>query len=240
MPKEALSASSDAVQSPSKITECLGGCGALVPYRTNSKTYCEHCRLEKKRASYRAAAEVQRRKKGVPKIKGTSFICVECGCESIATSGNVQKYCSGCAKAVDLRNSRKSSSARSSDEARRNNFNKWFREQAKRPEILLSRRMKRLVALSLSTCGGKGGRSWKSLVGYSVEELRRHVELQFQPGMSWENRSEWHLDHIVPLSSFEYSTADDLEFKAAWAITNLRPLWGRDNVQKSAKRIFLI
>jgi hypothetical protein len=211
-----------------------------VPYRTNSKVYCKACRLEKKRESWRNAAKTQRRKNGIAQVKGTTFVCVECGCTAVATSGNEQKYCKDCAVVVDLRNARKHSKLRTSNPARRDNFNRWFREQANRPEILLSRRMKRLVALSLCDKGGKGGKSWKSLVGYSVEELRRHVELQFLPGMSWENRSKWHLDHIVPLSSFNFSSHGDPEFKAAWAITNLRPLWGTDNVRKQAKRIFLI
>lgn len=240
MPEEAISASNSDAQSPVKITECFGGCGTTVPYRTTSRVYCGACRVAKKRESQRAAAEKQRRKRGVAKIKGAPFTCIECGIVSVATSGNAQKYCAACAKAVDLRNSRKSSLSRSADPKRKENFNRWFKDQAKRPEILLSRRMKRLVALSLDGKGGKGGKSWKTLVGYSVEDLRRHIEKQFLPGMSWDNRSDWHLDHILPISSFKFSTAHDPEFMAAWAMTNLRPLWARENVRKNAKRLYLI
>lgn len=240
MPKEALSAPRMSAQ-VAKTIICQD-CGIVAP-KTGARggqKYCSACATAKRKERDRLAAEKKRERAGIAKVKGVQFSCMECGKLDVATSGNIQKYCADCAKIVDLRNARKHSSARTSNPSRRDNFNKWFREQAKRPEILLSRRMKRLVSLSLSTSGGKGGRSWKSLVGYSVEELRRHVELQFLPGMNWENRSEWHLDHIVPLSSFKYSTADDDEFRAAWAITNLRPLWGRDNVRKNAKRIFLI
>lgn len=240
MPEEALSASLGDAQSPLKFTDCFGGCGAKVPYRTTSRVYCASCRSAKKKESWRRAAATQRRKHGVQEIKGKTFSCEICGSDFIATSKSRAKFCSECRYEAGLRRSREWSAIRGSDDTRKERFNEWYRDQAKRPEILLSRRMKRLVALSLEGKGGKGGKSWKSLVGYSIDALRRHIELQFLPGMSWENRSEWHLDHIVPLSSFKFSSSDDPEFKAAWAITNLRPLWGRDNVRKNAKRIFLI
>ena len=86
----------------------------------------------------------------------------------------------------------------------------------------------------------KAGRSWESLVGYTVDDLMRHLERQFDKGMTWENRGEWHIDHIVPLSGFSYETAECAEFKAAWAITNLRPLWASENMRKNDRRTHLI
>jgi hypothetical protein len=87
---------------------------------------------------------------------------------------------------------------------------------------------------------GKGGQSWKALVGFSLEELKTHIERQFLPGMSWENMEEWHIDHILPLASFEFSETTGPGFKAAWALTNLRPLWAEDNISKKDKRLVLI
>jgi|SRR6478752_3415134 len=86
----------------------------------------------------------------------------------------------------------------------------------------------------------KGGRSWEALLGYTTEELRDHLARQFLRGMTWENYGEWHVDHILPVSSFTFETADDPEFKACWALTNLRPMWAADNIRKSDKRLFLI
>lgn len=71
------------------------------------------------------------------------------------------------------------------------------------------------------------------MVDYTVEELRAHLERQFLRGMGWHNAGEWHIDHIIPVSSFNYTSPDDLEFKRCWALANLRPLWGRDNIRKS-------
>ena len=86
----------------------------------------------------------------------------------------------------------------------------------------------------------KGGRKWESLVGYSLTELKLHIERQFLPRMTWENMGKWHVDHVIPLASFSYTSPDDPDFKAAWAITNLRPLWAKKNMQKSARRTHLI
>lgn len=96
------------------------------------------------------------------------------------------------------------------------------------------------TAIRLSLTGGKGRRKWESLVGYSVEELKTHIERQFLRGMSWVNMADWHIDHIVPKSSFTYSSPEDESFKACWALTNLRPLWAKDNLSKSDARTHLI
>ncbi len=76
--------------------------------------------------------------------------------------------------------------------------------------------------------------------GYSIKELRIHLERQFTKGMTWDNfnAGEIHIDHIRPLSSFDL--ADEEQLRLAWDITNLRPLWAEENIKKSSKRQFLI
>jgi hypothetical protein len=83
----------------------------------------------------------------------------------------------------------------------------------------------------------KGGRHWESLVGYTVQELKSHIESLFQPGMTWDNKGEWHLDHIVPKSFFKYTSTDDVEFKYCWSLNNLQPLWKKDNLSKGNRLI---
>jgi len=78
----------------------------------------------------------------------------------------------------------------------------------------------------------KKGRQWESLVGYTVEQLKKHLEKNFLLGMTWENRSEWHIDHIIPKSVFNYETPQDIDFKKCWSLKNLRPIWKEDNLKK--------
>lgn len=90
----------------------------------------------------------------------------------------------------------------------------------------------------------KAGRKGKSktfdALCYTVTQLIEHLERQFVRGMSWDNYGEWHVDHILPVASFNYDTTDDPEFRAAWALSNLRPLWKTDNLVKGAKRLTLL
>lgn len=81
----------------------------------------------------------------------------------------------------------------------------------------------------------KHGLRWLDLVGYSRDDLRAHLERQFLRGMGWHNMGDWHIDHIIPLSSFTITGPDDPELRRAWALTNLRPLWAVDNLQKGAR-----
>ena len=72
-------------------------------------------------------------------------------------------------------------------------------------------------------------------LGCSIEELRKYLEYQFQPGMSWDNYGEWEIDHISPLAI--YNLSDHSEFKKACHYTNLQPLWKSDNRKKGAKYV---
>lgn len=93
-----------------------------------------------------------------------------------------------------------------------------------------SRRMRRSIG------NGKSGRTWESLVGYGLDDLRKHLEVQFVEGMTWDNYgSVWHIDHIVPVSSFQLTSYDSDDFKRCWSLENLQPLFVEDNLRKSDK-----
>jgi hypothetical protein len=71
-------------------------------------------------------------------------------------------------------------------------------------------------------------------VGCSFEEAKQRIESQFTRGMTWENcGSFWHLDHIVPLSSFNLD--DPRQRMLANHISNLRPLNAKENIKKGNK-----
>ncbi len=126
------------------------------------------------------------------------------------------------------------------------NYNKEHREEnnirqreyRKDPIRRLNDNISNSIYNSLNFKGlSKAGRHWEDLVGYTIQELKEHLENLFKEGMSWDNRSEWHLDHIIPLSFFEYTSTDDVEFRYCWSLDNLKPLWAFDNISKGNKLI---
>jgi hypothetical protein len=69
------------------------------------------------------------------------------------------------------------------------------------------------------------------IIGCTPEFLKEYLEKQFRDGMSWENRNEWHIDHIIPLSS----AASEEELYKLCHYTNLQPLWAEENLRKGNK-----
>jgi len=90
------------------------------------------------------------------------------------------------------------------------------------------------VGMQQSLKGNKKGRSWESLVGFSLEELKKHLEKQFKKGMSWElvMTGQIHIDHKIPIAAFNYDSPEDIDFKRCWALKNLQPLFALENKTK--------
>ena len=69
-------------------------------------------------------------------------------------------------------------------------------------------------------------------LGYSIEELKEHLEHQFEDWMNWDNlgltankeKETWQIDHIIPVNTFNIKEIGDEEFRKCWALDNLRPL----------------
>ena len=91
------------------------------------------------------------------------------------------------------------------------------------------------ISVARALRGNKNGCRWEVLLGYTVGDLRKHLESRFTIGMTWINMGGWHIDHIVPKSRFNYNKPEDPEFKVCWGLANLQPLWGTDNSSKKNK-----
>lgn len=82
---------------------------------------------------------------------------------------------------------------------------------------------------------GKMGKKLKELLPYSINDLKKHLEKQFKPGMTWNNYGEWHVDHKIPIAAFNFNTSKDLDFERCWALSNLQPLWAIENFRKGGR-----
>jgi hypothetical protein len=99
--------------------------------------------------------------------------------------------------------------------------------------------------------GSKNGSSINNYLPYTMQELKDHLQSQFQSWMTWNNYGKydskvwndsdsstwtWQLDHIVPQSILPYSSMEDENFQKCWALSNLRPLSAKTNSVEGARR----
>jgi hypothetical protein len=73
------------------------------------------------------------------------------------------------------------------------------------------------------------------ILQYTPEELINHLEKQFKDDMTWDNYGIWHVDHKLPITSFDIQEMGDEEFMKCWCLDNLQPMWGEENIRKSNK-----
>lgn len=220
-------------------------CSETVPRNSNVQKLCSDCsRIQK----FEGIRDRKRRLRyRMQEVRGpVSFgkICVRCEKDYSAGSLN-RKYCDECDFIVKRERSKERTRVYRQKPETAITEKKWrYSESGRLSLYLADQRRKSTVKGKLEGSirngitrglrfGSKNGRSTFSLLGYSLEELRFHLETQFKEGMSWDNYGDWHIDHKVPLSVFNYSTPDDLDFKRAWALSNLRPLWSKENIAKN-------
>jgi hypothetical protein len=114
-------------------------------------------------------------------------------------------------------------------------FNQYSKDRAKiDPVYRLKSHMRKRIIKAVS---GKS-KSTLDIIGCSYEELRIHIESQFEPWMNWENKGlyngeinhGWDIDHIIPLSSAK--SPEEVLYLNHY--TNLRPLCS--HVNRNIKR----
>lgn len=93
-----------------------------------------------------------------------------------------------------------------------------------------------LICTSFKRNGFSKKGNTEKILGCTYEEFIKHIEKQFLKGMTWENKSLWHIDHVVPISSAN-TESEVIELNH---FTNLRPLWAEENRHKSAKMEYLL
>jgi hypothetical protein len=121
---------------------------------------------------------------------------------------------------------------------RRERHLRWLREyQARRRRDgryrLIASIRSQLVLLLRGRYPGRKGLFRR--LGYSRETLIQHLEGRLESGMTWANygRGGWEVDHRIPVKAFDLT--DPEQFRACWALDNLRPMWAAANRAKGAR-----
>jgi len=99
-------------------------------------------------------------------------------------------------------------------------------------QFKLRNRLRVKLITDLRRYNGSKSKSAIELLGCSIQFLRKHLETQFQHGMTWENWSihGWHIDHIKPCASFDLTKLS--QQRICFHYKNLQPLWAKENIRK--------
>jgi len=106
-----------------------------------------------------------------------------------------------------------------------------------RKKVDINYKLKKNLSTSLYIAlkRSKKSNTTEKLLGCTLNEFKLYLESKFKSGMNWENWAVngWHIDHIIPISSFDLSKDEDQ--KNCFHYTNLQPLWWYENIKKSNK-----
>jgi hypothetical protein len=90
-------------------------------------------------------------------------------------------------------------------------------------------------AIRKSMIRNKAGYSWESLVGYTINELIEHLKKNIQDGFVFDDyltEGTLHIDHIIPITFYNYKNFNDDDFKKCWNFRNLRLISKENNLSK--------
>jgi hypothetical protein len=130
------------------------------------------------------------------------------------------------------------------------------REKAKlnRKENLsfkLRENFSRSIRRALKSKGNYKKNSFLKNLNYSINDLKLHIENQFEFWMNknnygiynsktWNdndpNTWAWQIDHIIPHSTFHYEDMECEEFQKCWDLSNLRPYSAKQNYLDGNRR----
>jgi len=99
----------------------------------------------------------------------------------------------------------------------------------------LNRKIGVLIWKSLK--GNKANRHWEDLVGYKLADLFERLQKTMPLGYVWKDflNGKLQIDHIFPISVFNFNKPEDYDFRRCWSLKNLRLLPARENKIKGNK-----
>jgi len=114
-------------------------------------------------------------------------------------------------------------------------YHTWYTNYRRKIDSRFNLNSRMSIAMGKSLKGNKNGKHWEDLVGYTLDDLKKHLEKQFKNGMTWSNYGKWHIDHIIPIKVFNFTKPEHIDFKRCWALSNLQPLWAKENLSKQGR-----
>ena len=120
-------------------------------------------------------------------------------------------------------------------EKNRENIRRANHKRLAIPKNKISSNISREIRASMKG-QAKAGRHWETLVNFTIDHLKRHLEKLFTPEMTWDNYGTyWHIDHKIPIAVFNFEKPEHIDFQLCWSLENLQPLQATKNLSKGCK-----
>jgi len=123
-------------------------------------------------------------------------------------------------------------------------------------KINVNFRLRTIISSAISAglkkqSSSKNNKSCLKYLDYTMQELKDHLEKQFEPWMTWSNWGKyninswndndsltwtWQIDHIIPQSKLLYVSMEEENFQKCWALENLRPYSSKTNLLDGNRR----
>ena len=116
-------------------------------------------------------------------------------------------------------------------------MNNWQKNKCKTDlKYNFNRRISCLIRQSVKD--NKNGKHWEYLTGYTCKDLIKHLKTTMPEGYTWQDflkNNKLHIDHIIPISAFNFTKPEHPDFRRCWALENLQLLLAKENLRKSNK-----
>ena len=76
---------------------------------------------------------------------------------------------------------------------------------------------------------------WNKILGFTKEDFLKHMEKEFEEGMTFENYGEWVISFHIPKRCYRFSSITSQDFKNCWSLKNLKPMWIEDTKKQKIK-----
>lgn len=124
---------------------------------------------------------------------------------------------------------------RQSEEGREK-INAYRRKKYKEDELFWANRScRRFIDRTCRLSGVTKNSKTHKILGYSSKEFWERMEECFQDGMTRDNRGEWHVEHIKPISRLLEDGVEDPGIINS--LDNLIPMWAGHNLEKNNKTL---
>lgn len=104
------------------------------------------------------------------------------------------------------------------------------RKKAQNPAFRIACNLRKRLSFLVRKASATKTKQTLALLGCPLKSFLLYLESLWQPGMSWENYGDWHVDHIMPCAIFDLTNPEHQV--RCFHFSNLQPMWALDNIRK--------